>query len=294
MTSLQDNDPQSTSVSVNGSISPVELDAEWSPEFAERQAREFAARGAEHGVLPNSILFDHGLSNAVKVAMMAMTVYSEGGRLRVSQYHLAKRLGVSRQWLSETMREAVKAGLLHRQEIDGEVVWRLRWLSFKRQPIPDAERQPIPDSQAVPDAPRARTHAQISRTSLTTSTSVKSRSVKPPPLPLTDDERAKLHARFDQRFPRPDAVDEIIEEALNHPARLDKVTEYAYVRGWIRREALKWDEHAAKMKAEQAREQRFKTPYGAPTVNPYTTEPAPFLTKDARDLPPSRDRTHDR
>lgn len=292
MPSLHHDATESTLVSVNGQDPPVELDAEWSPEFAERQAREFAEGGADIGWLPSEIIFDADLSAPVKVTMMAMAAYSRNGRLRITQYALAKRLGITRQSLSETMNKAVQAGLLQRLEVDDEVVWRLRWMGFKRQAVPDAQRQAVPDSQAVPDATRARTHAVSLKP--TSTTSLKSRSVKSPPLPLTDDERVKLHARFDGRFPSPTAVDEIIEEALNHPARLGKVTEYAYVRGWIRREALKWDEHAAKMKAEQAREQRFKTPYGAPTVNPYTTEPAPFLTTDARDLPPSRDRTHDR
>lgn len=230
---------------------------------------------------------------------MAMSLWSNDGRLTITQYALAKNLGVTRQAVSKAMRKAVAAGLLQRLEIDGAVHWRMRWATpFKRQPVVDAQRQPVVDSQPVVDVARPRTHAELTPVLNSSSkTKTSSSRTKAAPTPLSDDERAKLHTVFDVRFGSATAVDEAIEEALDHEALKKRKTEYLYLRGWLRREAWKYAEtkqrFASAKKNAEAAEARARSAKGEPTHNPLVSEPAPFLTHSALDLPPFRNRQND-
>lgn len=254
---------------------------------------EFQAHGAAQGVLLNSIIFDHDLSTPVRLAMLAMTCFADGDRLRCTQYHLAKRMGISRQALSKTMTEAVKAGLLQRLEIDGEVVWRMRWMSFKRQPTVDTQRQPTVDSQPTVDAPRTRTHAQISRTPLSTSTTTRKKKTVET-IPLSAEERIKFHVRFERFYPSAERLDEVIDTALEHKnANGVWQTQYRYVLTWLIRDTKDRKLFTTNLAAAEARLVRAKTPYGAPQHDPKVSEPAPFLTHSSNDLPPFHDYTKD-
>lgn len=274
------------------------IGSEWSPETEARRSREFADHGADIGWLPNSILFDNDLSPALRLTLTAMSAYSRGGQLDVTQYRLAKRLGISRQTLSEHMTNAVAAGLLQRLVIDGEVFWRLRWLTFKRQAVPDAQRQAVPDSQAAPDAPHAHAHAGspvlTNSSSSSSSVSVVDKKAKKTPS-LTDDERAWMHKRYDPEIGAT-FVDEQIEAALTYPSAKSKTNFKAYVNNWL----IKSVEQVNKVKAAklnaQAAEERYKhakNGYGTPAADPYKTETAPFIVRSVYDIEPSRDRTND-
>jgi hypothetical protein len=288
VTSLQGSAPDASPNGVNTPHLDVELDTgttgEWSPEFEARQLRELGEHGAEYGVLPSSILFDNDLSPTLRLTLAAMAAYSRDGRLAITQYRLAKRLGITRSSLSEMMLKAVSAGLLQRLEIDGEVIWRLRWLVFKRQAVPDAQRQAVPDSQAGPDVTRTRTHAGSKSSSLSTSP-VRSSSKT---LVVTDEERAWLHKRYDAKL-GPVFVDEQIELCLGFKGTQKHSNMKLACNNWL----IKACTDVANAKAAEARYVKAKTPYGAPLHDPKVSEPAPFLTHSVYDLPPFHDYTKD-
>lgn len=57
-----------------------------------------------------------------------------------------------------------------------------------------------------------------------------------PKEPLTPEQRKDLQTRF-RAWWWPNEVDEIIEEALNHRAAARCVSEYLYLRNWLRRDS---------------------------------------------------------
>lgn len=313
MTSLQGSAPDASPNGVNTPHLDVELDTgttggdeEWSPELEREQALLHAEVGAPTGWLTNYLIFDSGLSATVKVTLIAMSAFATGDRLSITPYKLAKRLGISRQALSKSMGQAESAGFLQRVDYDGAAYWRMRWLTAltrvpQRQPVVDAQRQPVVDRQPDVDVTRTRAHAEL--TPVLNSSSKKKTSssgTKAAPTPLTDDERAKLHTVFDARFGSATAVDEAIEEALDHEALKKRKTEYLYLRGWLRREAWKYAETkqrfvSAKKNAEAA-EARARAAKGEPTHNPLVSEKPAWLGKSIWEIEaanPSRDRTHD-
>jgi hypothetical protein len=321
VTSLQGSAPNASVNGVNTPHLDVELDTgttggdggfsedewsddekEFSPEFQAWLDAEWRKTGNSMGFLPNEIIFDPGISHAVVHVCLAVSVYSKGPFLGITAYALAKRMGVTHQALSLNLNKAADLGLLQRMVRNGEAFWRMRWVGYRRSPQKQGElASPEPpekqgelDAQGELASPHTRTHAVSPVLNSSSGVSVKSRTTKEPPRPLSEDERAKLHAEYDARFGSAKAVDDVIDEALDHEALKKRKTEYLYLRTWLRTEGRHWNEHKAKMAAEKARLKGIETAYASKQpVNPYTTEPAPFLTRSAVDLPPFRDRTHD-
>jgi len=259
--------------------------------------------GALIGFLPIQIWLNPDLAKAHAVlhVLGVMTLFAQGDRLAISQYDLAKRMGLARQSVSESMDKAEKLGLLQRLEIDGDVVWRMRWLSgFTRQAHPDAQRQAHPDSQAHPDATHAHAHALSPVLNLDVDVKETSTPRKRGPQPLTDEERQKLHGEFDTRLGNAANVETIIAQALNHTASKKWKGEYRGLQVWLRREARDWERHKEQMAAAKANkaaaEARARAAKGEPVHDPKVSEPAPFITKtvfEIMDEQPYRNRQND-
>lgn len=270
-------------------------DSVW-PEAYEREVALRAGQaGAVYGHLHRDLTFDTDLSPALRLTLLAMThfVDDDGESLSISQYTLAKRLGITRQTLSEHFAKAVQAGLLQRQVIDGEVHWRMRWLvpprRLKRQAVPDAQRQALPDSQALPDAPHAHAHALSPVLKDNVVVEVKDgKARKPKTEPLTDEQRATLHQKYESFYPSRQALDDVIDSALEHENARKWKTEYRYAMGWVQRDIKDRKIFNTNLKAAEARLAKAK---GEPTHNPLVSEPSPWFTRDARDIEPFVDRT---
>jgi hypothetical protein len=225
--------------------------------------------GGELGVLPVEIITDASLPCHTLRVLMLMSAVTVDGVVCVSQAELARRLNVKPQSVSESLRHAAERGLIKRvTSTSGTVTWRLMW----HQAVPDASGQDGHDHQAVPDASRTRTRAGLTPPVLRTGTTgVKS-------ICLSEDETAKVHARYDATMGAAMVTNQI-STALSNKKVSQYTDYYLYVMNWLRK-SVQWDkEHEARMATEKARLERARTPY-----RPAVQEPKSFLGRNIRDI----------
>jgi hypothetical protein len=256
-------------VVVNGDGTTAGLDAEWKPEVVERAKSVFWELGAPNVVLPGWMALDRDLPDHVFRALAVMSTVAAGDRLLVSQAELARRLGVTHQAMAKTMTQAQQRGLLERCGGRGPAAtWRLTWLSKQQPPV--AEQQPQQQPPVAEQQPQAAVlaHARGVNPRTSTSKSSSGRSVVKPV--LTDEERAWLHARYDNELGST-FVDEQIEAALGYKSAKNYTHWKIYCSNWLQGAVEKvYKIRAAKAGNEAAnvRLERAKAPYQAP-ANPH-------------------------
>jgi hypothetical protein len=272
-------------------ISGPPLDPEWSEQEYEQARRAFFEQGSRYAVLPVEIITDPRFTKhaTVLIAMAAMSTLAVGDMLMVSQTQLARRLGVTQQAMSKTMAKAEEFGYV--QRLAGPTTqarWRLRWLTSRRpqpQVVSSQAEVVSPQPQVVSSS---RTHA-LSPVLSSTSSSVKSSSRQ---LMVTEEERAWLHARYDARI-GPTFVDEQIELCLGYKTTKNHKNLKLACSNWLVKACEQVDRARTAKTNKELAETRYRLAKGEPASDPKVSEPAPFLTHSAADLPPFHDYTKD-
>jgi len=296
---------QDVDVEADANTISESLDDEWTDAEIEEARQIGYDRGASYAVLPGWVANDPSLTPPMLCALVQMSMHAAGDRLNVSQAQLSFKLRVTQQAVSKTMARLAEIGYIQKLNERGRPAWRLRWLTNRAQPqVVRAVPNPQPtvvdaQPQVVPTQPTVVAHAHALSPVLNSSdgsvvkTSSSSRKPKAAPVPLSDEERAKRHTKYGRFYPSAEALDDVIDIALNHVA-VDKAKgEYRYAMGWVQRDIRDRKLFKAKLDVEKARETRFKTPYGESLYDPKVSTPAPFLTHSAADLPPFHDYTKD-
>jgi hypothetical protein len=259
------------------------FDEDWSPKDIAKAREMLFECGAPSVSVPAYMALDIRISASLFRLLSVMSLFAAGGLLVLSQRELAERIGVTQQQVSKQLAIAEIEGYVEKAVIGTKKTWRMKWL-WQPDPQPTVEPDPHPTAKSasntsptvVTSQPGDVAHAPALSSPSTLSTSTPLGRVNSGrssgPAPLTEDQRATIHQRYDRQLPGPVAVDEIIETALSHKNTSKWKTEYLYVLGWVRREADKYRLYLAQLATEQARLERAKAPY-RPAVS---AEPKPL------------------
>ena len=178
-------------------------------------------------MVPEWLLYSGVSGNAIK--LFAIIHRHEGpGGAHPSRKRLGDLMGVSVNVVDRTISELVDVGALtkeHRFSSDGDMTSNAYTLHFRRVGSPKSEATGSPKSEAL-----TRTHMNENPLNETPPTEVSHVAARRPVAPLTDEQRAKLVADFEDLSD----VGERIDLALSHKASAKSTNQYLYVRQWLR------------------------------------------------------------
>jgi len=170
-------------------------------------------------MVPEWLLYSGVSGNAIK--LFAIIHRHEGpGGAHPSRKRLGDLMGVSVNVVDRTISELVDVGALtkeHRFSSDGDMTSNAYTLHFRRVGSPKSEAL-------------TRTHMNENPLNETPPTEVSHVAARRPVAPLTDEQRAKLVADFEDLSD----VGERIDLALSHKASAKSTNQYLYVRQWLR------------------------------------------------------------